>query len=97
MLEGPESIEVTDKQLEKLKSNYESLSNEIQELLHDFFVPLNMMRDTGVFEGKAANNFVTFCDLVQYYFELQIQNATEQFEHASISFENDILEAETTI
>lgn len=97
LLQGPESIEVTDEQLEQLKATYENLSDEMQELIEDFFVPLNMMRDTGVFEGKSANTFVDFCNIVQYYLELQIQLASEKFKHASTTFEDDIIEAESSI
>lgn len=97
MLEGPESIEVTDEQLEQLKKTYENLSDEFQELLRDFFIPLNMMRDVGVFTGKSADKFVDFCDIVQYYLDLQIQIASEKYQQASATFAGDIHEAESII
>lgn len=97
MLDGPESIEVTDEQLEQLKETYGSLSNEIQELIHDFFIPLNMMRDVGVFTGKSADKFVDFCDIVQYYLDLQVQVASEKYQQASATFADDIHEAESIV
>lgn len=95
MLEGPESIEVTDEQLEQLKTTYENLSDEMLELLNDFFVPLNLMRDNGIFTGSSANKFIDFCDIVQYYLQLQIQIAAEKFQNGSATFEDDIHNAES--
>lgn len=97
LLQGPANIEVTDEQLEKLKTNYETVVSDMQVLINDFFVPLNLMRDTGVFQGKSADKFVAFCDIVQYYLDIQIQHATEKFKDASTTFADDIHKAETSI
>lgn len=97
LLQGPERIQVTDEHLIQLKATYGDFSNEMEEMIHDFFVPLNLMRDVGAYTGTSADKFIEFCDIIHYYLELQVRMATEMLNHTSTTFENNIHAAETII
>lgn len=97
MLEGPEKIEISGEQLENLKSTYKMLTEEIEEMIHDFFKPFDIMRDSGIFTGTSADKFTDFCHVSQLYLELQFDVALTELHTAITSFEEDINEANSSL
>jgi len=70
-LAGPEKIEISDEQLEALRSTYSDLASEMDMMLDDFFTPFEIMRSEEIFRGASADAYTEFCMLVHQYIKVR--------------------------
>lgn len=93
-LEGPEKIEISDEQIEALRSTYGDLASEMDEMINDFFKPFEIMNSEGVFRGASADAYMEFCRLVHQYTEVRYNMVFEEINDAVKVFEEKINEVE---
>ena len=92
---GPAKIEVTDEQLNELQQIYQSLHEDMNGMITDFFTPFEMMISEGVFVGESAEAFSAFCSLVRSYLEVRSEISLTELENAGKQFSNEIQEVES--
>lgn len=95
MLTGPERIEISDDQLNQLKTVYKELTEDVASLMNDFFIPFEIMQSEGIFTGTSAEAFTSFCKLVNDYLEARFQMSLEELQEAAANFEEKINEVES--
>lgn len=93
-LEGPEKIEISDKQLKSLKDTYENLASEMDAMIDDFFSPFKLMRDENIFSGASATAYTEFCTLAHQYTEVRYEMILSELEQATKLFTEKINEVE---
>lgn len=93
-LEGPVKIEISDDQLEALRSTYRDLHSEMEEMINDFFNPFEIMSSEGVFRGASADAYTEFCRLVHQYTEIRYNMVFEEIKDAIKLFEEKVKEVE---
>lgn len=82
-LVGPEKIEISDEQLEALTSTYNDLALEIEEMLHDFFKPFEIMSSQEIFQGASANAYMEYCKLIHQYTDIRYSMVLEKIKDAA--------------
>lgn len=93
-LEGPEKIEISDEQLEDLKSTYDNLASEMEEMINDFFKPFEIMNSEGIFRGASADAYMEFCGLAHQYTEVRYNMVLQEIKSAIKAFEEKVNEVE---
>lgn len=93
-LEGPAKIEISDEQLEALRSTYKDIATEMEEMINDFFKPFEIMSSEGIFRGASADAYMDYCKLVHQYAEVRYEMVFEEIKEAMKVFEEKIDEVE---
>ncbi|UJW56243.1 WXG100 family type VII secretion target [Bacillus sp. A116_S68] len=78
VLAGPAKIKISDEQLTEMLSTYQSLHDEVQSMLTDFFQPLESLEGEGAFTGEAAQAFTEYCTLLRSYLEARYDLSFEE-------------------
>lgn len=97
VLEGPDKIEITEEQLEYLQTTYDDLTLDMEEMIHDFFSPFEIMVNEGIFTGKSANAYKEFCLLVQQYLEIRFGMVLSELEKVANEFKSKLNEVENYV
>lgn len=92
---GPAKIEVTDEQLNDLQQVYQSLQEDMNGMIKDFFTPFEMMNSEGVFVGESAEAFSSFCTLVRSYLEVRSEISLSELQETGQQLSNQIQAVES--
>lgn len=93
-LVGPAKIEISDEQLEALRTTYDNLATEMEAMINDFFSPFDIMNSEGIFRGASADAYTEFCRLVHQYTEVRYNMVLSELKEATEAFTAKIDEVE---
>lgn len=93
-LEGPAKIEISDEQLEALRTTYNDLASEMETMINDFFSPFDIMQSEGIFRGASAEAYTEFCMLIHQYLEVRYGMVLTELKEAADIFTEKINEVE---
>ncbi|XOQ14831.1 MAG: Transposase [Shouchella clausii] len=94
MLVGPDKIEISDEQLNKLNDTYAELLEEVTSILTDFFTPFELMQGEGIFTGESADAFAESSALIKEYLLTRFSLSLEELQAAAATFQQKINEVE---
>ncbi|WP_263707097.1 hypothetical protein [Shouchella tritolerans] len=94
MLVGPDKIEISDEQLNKLNDTYAELLEEVTSILTDFFTPFELMQSEGIFTGESADAFAESSALIKEYLLTRFSLSLEELKAAAATFQQKINEVE---